>query len=66
MTSEEAFNPQEGHKVAPVNVEDEMKNCFIDYAMSVIASAEEIHQAVIHFNNAKNAQKNAEKLFKGL
>ena len=36
MTSEEEFNPQEGHKVTPVNVEDEMKNCFIDYAMSVI------------------------------
>ncbi|HJJ32601.1 MAG TPA: DNA gyrase subunit A [Methanocorpusculum sp.] len=36
MTSEEEFNPQEGHKVAPVTVEDEMKNCFIDYAMSVI------------------------------
>ena len=33
MTSE---NPQEGHRVELVNVEDEMKNCFIDYAMSVI------------------------------
>ncbi|HJJ36501.1 MAG TPA: DNA gyrase subunit A [Methanocorpusculum sp.] len=37
MTSEqEEFNPQEGHKIQPVNVEDEMKTCFIDYAMSVI------------------------------
>jgi len=35
-SDEEEFNPQEGHKVTPVNVEDEMKNCFIDYAMSVI------------------------------
>ena len=33
MTSD---NPQEGHRVELVNVEDEMKNCFIDYAMSVI------------------------------
>jgi DNA gyrase subunit A len=24
------------HRVEPVNIEDEMKNCFIDYAMSVI------------------------------
>lgn len=29
-------NPQAGHRVEPVSVEDEMKNCFIDYAMSVI------------------------------
>lgn len=38
MTSdqEEEFNPQEGHKLQPVNVEDELKTCFIDYAMSVI------------------------------
>ena len=38
MTSEEQeeFNPQEGHRLQPVNVEDEMKTCFIDYAMSVI------------------------------
>ncbi|MDR3102650.1 MAG: DNA gyrase subunit A [Methanocalculaceae archaeon] len=27
---------QTTHHIAPVNIEDEMKNCFIDYAMSVI------------------------------
>ena len=31
--------------------------------ISVGASIEEMHQAVTHFNNAKNAQKKAEKLF---
>ncbi len=37
MTSEEEeFNPQAGHKLQLVTVEDEMKTCFIDYAMSVI------------------------------
>ncbi|MDO5844707.1 MAG: DNA gyrase subunit A [Methanocorpusculum sp.] len=36
MTSNDPTAPQAGHRVAPVNIEDEMKNCFIDYAMSVI------------------------------
>ena len=35
-------------------------------ASGITASAEIIHRSVIHFNNAKNAQKNAEKLFKVL
>ncbi len=38
MTSEEQQPIVEKitHRTAPVNIEDEMKNCFIDYAMSVI------------------------------
>ncbi|MDV0442503.1 DNA gyrase subunit A [Methanorbis furvi] len=38
MTSEEQQQVAEKitHRVAPINIEDEMKNCFIDYAMSVI------------------------------
>ncbi|MDR0980681.1 MAG: DNA gyrase subunit A [Methanocalculaceae archaeon] len=38
MTSEEQTPIVEKitHRVEPVNIEDEMKNCFIDYAMSVI------------------------------
>ena len=35
-------------------------------ASGITASAEVIHQSVIHFNNAKDAQKNAEKLFEEL
>jgi len=37
--------------------------CEILGAAGVTAGAEGIHQAVIHFNNAKTAQKNAEALF---
>ena len=37
MTSEEAPVVEKiTHRTEPVNIEDEMKNCFIDYAMSVI------------------------------
>lgn len=37
MTSEEQAPIEKiTHRVEPVNIEDEMKNCFIDYAMSVI------------------------------
>ncbi|MDV0442741.1 DNA gyrase subunit A [Methanorbis rubei] len=38
MTSEDQQQSVEKitHRVAPINIEDEMKNCFIDYAMSVI------------------------------
>ncbi|MCZ0860664.1 DNA gyrase subunit A [Methanocorpusculum sp. MG] len=38
MTSEEQAPVVEKitHRTEPVNIEDEMKNCFIDYAMSVI------------------------------
>ena len=50
-----------------------IKGALTDDALSEIlgtagitASAEIIHQSVIHFNNAKNAQKNAEKLFEEL
>ena len=35
-------------------------------AGGIVASTEEIHQFVIHFNNAKNAQTYAEKLFEML
>jgi len=35
-------------------------------AVGIVTSVEEIHQSVVHFNNAKTAQKNAETLFEEL
>ena len=37
MTSEQQpVAERTTHRIAPINIEDEMKTCFIDYAMSVI------------------------------